>query len=106
MQGESIMATGRVSSKKKAMAKKRAKKRKKILLFVFEIIVLALLLVVLYAVFKTDKIQKIKINEDDILLYTARVHFNSLKENNATDKINKSLREENKIDFILNFTKS
>ena len=46
-----------------------------------------------------------KINEDDILLYTARVHFNSLKENNATDKINKSLREENKVDFILNFTK-
>ncbi len=50
------------------MAKKRAKKRKRILLFVFEIIVLAILLVVLYAVFKTDKIQKIKINEEDIVV--------------------------------------
>ena len=68
MQGENLMATGRVSTKKKSMAKKRAKKRKRILLFVFEIIILALLLVVLYAVFKTDKIQKIKINEDDIVV--------------------------------------
>lgn len=46
------------------------------------------------------------INEDDVLLYTLRVYFNSLWENNALDKINKKLSEENPIDFIKVFTQS
>lgn len=63
------MATGKTSSKSKALERKRAKKRKKkIILFIFEIILLAVLLLVLFAVFKTDKIQKIKINEEDIVV--------------------------------------
>ena len=47
-----------------------------------------------------------KINEDDVLLYTLRVHFNSLWETNAIDKINKLLSEENPISFIISFTQS
>ena len=47
-----------------------------------------------------------KINEDDVLIYTLRVHFNSLWETNAIDKINKLLSEENKIQFIKSFTQS
>ena len=63
------MATGKTSSKSKALARKKAKKRKKkIILFIFEIVLLAVLLLVLFAVFKTDKIQKIKVNEEDIVV--------------------------------------
>ena len=49
-----------------------------------------------------------RISEDDILLYTLRVHFNSLwePETNALDKINKELSEETRIDFIKSFTMS
>ena len=46
------------------------------------------------------------INEDDILVYTLRVHFNSLWESNAIEKINKLLSEENPIPFIRSFTNS
>ena len=63
------MATGKTSSKSKALARKRAKKKKKkIILFIFEIILLAVLVLILLAVYKTDKIQKIKINEEDIVV--------------------------------------
>ena len=44
------------------------------------------------------------INEDDILLYTLRVHFNSLEETNSIEKINKNLVSENPINFIKSFT--
>jgi len=47
-----------------------------------------------------------KINEDDVLVYTLRVHFNSLRETNAIDKINKLLSEANPIPFIKSFTQS
>ena len=49
-----------------------------------------------------------RISEDDILLYTLRVHFNSLwePETNALDKINKELSEEDRLDFIEYFTRS
>ena len=47
-----------------------------------------------------------KINEDDVLVYTLRVHFNSLWESNAIDKINKLLSENNPIPFIKSFTNS
>lgn len=63
------MSTTKRSSKAKALARKKAKKRKKrIILFIVEILILAVLLLVLYAVFNTDKIQKIKINEEDIVV--------------------------------------
>ncbi|WP_068817404.1 DUF262 domain-containing protein [Phormidesmis priestleyi] len=47
-----------------------------------------------------------RINEDDVLLYTLRVHFNSLLETNALDKIDKALSGQNSIDFIKSFTRS
>lgn len=47
-----------------------------------------------------------KIDEDDVLVYTLRVHFNSLWETNAIDKINKELSKNNPIDFIESFTES
>lgn len=47
-----------------------------------------------------------KINEDDILTYTLRVHFNSLWESNAIERIDKLLSEENPIPFIKSFTHS
>ncbi len=57
------------SAKAREKAKRKAqKKRRRIILFTFEILVLAVLVFVLYAVFKTDKIQKISINEDDIVV--------------------------------------
>ena len=44
------------------------------------------------------------IDEDDVLLYTLRVYFNSLWQTNAIDEINEMLNEENPIDFIKEFT--
>jgi hypothetical protein len=47
-----------------------------------------------------------QINEDDVLLYTLRVHLNSLLEDNVLDRIKKKLSEGNKMDFIKAFTQS
>ena len=47
-----------------------------------------------------------KINEDNVLTYTLRVYFNSLWEDNAIDRVNKEMEKDNKIDFILEFTRS
>jgi uncharacterized protein with ParB-like and HNH nuclease domain len=44
------------------------------------------------------------INEDDILVYTQRVYFNSLGESNALAKINKELYSGNPISFVKDFT--
>lgn len=78
--GEDItMATNKRSSsredenrkpgKKGMSAKAKAKKKKKrIILFVVEIFILLIMLVVLYGVLKTEKIGKITINEDDIVI--------------------------------------
>ncbi len=44
------------------------------------------------------------INEDDVLLYTLRVYFNSLDKGNATDEIDKKLSEPDPIPFIQDFT--
>ena len=46
------------------------------------------------------------INEDDVLLYTQRVYFNSLSETDALDRINRKLSEEGALDFIREFTDS
>ncbi len=57
-------------------------------------------------IYKSISSIEYRINEDDILLYTIRVYFNSLWETNSLDKINKVLVDENPIDFIRSFTNS
>lgn len=57
-------------------------------------------------IYKSISSIEYRINEDDVLLYTLRVHFNSLFEANSLDKINKILADGNKIDFIRSFTRS
>jgi len=57
-------------------------------------------------IYKSISSIEYKINEDDVLLYTLRVHFNSLWETNSLDKINKILADGNPIDFIKSFTHS
>lgn len=57
-------------------------------------------------IYKSISSIEYRINEDDVLVYTLRVHFNSLWESNAIDKINKLLTEENPIPFIKSFTQS
>lgn len=47
-----------------------------------------------------------KIKEDDVLVYTLRIYFNSLWESNAIEKINKSCSDENSISFIMDFSRS
>ena len=60
------MATSQ-AAKRRAMAKKRAKKkRNKILLLITEFFVLALLVVVVYGVTKTEKVTKVRIDEEEI----------------------------------------
>ena len=57
-------------------------------------------------IYKSISSIEYRINEDDVLLYTLRVHFNSLWEANALERIDKKLSEENPIDFIKYFTQS
>ena len=57
-------------------------------------------------IYKSISSIEYRIIEDDVLVYTLRVHFNSLWETNAIDKINKLLTEENPIPFIKSFTQS
>jgi hypothetical protein len=57
-------------------------------------------------IYKSISLIEYKVNEDEVLVYTLRVHFNSLWESNATDKINKLLSENNPIPFIKSFTNS
>ncbi|MCA9468706.1 MAG: DUF262 domain-containing protein [Nitrospira sp.] len=47
-----------------------------------------------------------RIDEDDVLLYTLRVYFNSLGEANALNNIETELGKEKRIDFIKDFTES
>jgi transcriptional regulator CtsR len=47
-----------------------------------------------------------QIDEDDVLLYTLKVHFNSLWESNPIEKINRLLAEINPIPFVKAFTHS
>ena len=58
------------------------------------------------AIYKSISSIEYRINEDDVLLYTLRVHFNSLEETNALQKIEKSLANERSIEFIRSFTGS
>jgi Protein of unknown function DUF262/Protein of unknown function (DUF1524) len=57
-------------------------------------------------IYKSISSIEYRINEDDVLLYTLKVHFNSLWEANALDKIDKNLSDEKSINFIKDFTRS
>lgn len=57
-------------------------------------------------IYKSISSIEYNIDEDDVLVYTLRVHFNSLWETNAIEKINKELSEGNPIPFIKLFTHS
>jgi len=57
-------------------------------------------------IYKSISSIEYNINEDNVLGYTMKVHFNSLREANAIEKINKLLSENNSISFIKLFTKS
>ena len=57
-------------------------------------------------IYKSISSIEYKIDEDDVLVYTLRVHFNSLWETNAIEKINQILSEGNPIPFIKSFTHS
>ena len=46
------------------------------------------------------------IDEDEVLVHTLRVHFNSLWESNAIERTTKSLASDQPIDFIKSFTRS
>ena len=45
------------------------------------------------------------IDEDDVLVYTLRIYFNSLRESNAIQRVNAELEKDIRIDFIRNFTR-
>ena len=56
-------------------------------------------------IYKSISSIEYNINEDEVLIYTLRVHFNSLWETNAIDRIDKILSEPNHpIPFITKFT--
>ena len=57
-------------------------------------------------IYKSISSIEYRIDEDDVLVYTLRVHFNSLWETYAIDRINKLLSEKNPIPFIKDFTQS
>jgi len=57
-------------------------------------------------IYKSISSIEYRIDEDDVLIYTLRVHFNSLWESSAIDKINKLLSESSPIPFIKSFTNS
>lgn len=63
------MRERKAAVKKRAAAKKKEKKKRgKILLFIVEIFVLLLMVVVLYGVLKTEKVGKVDIPEEDIVI--------------------------------------
>ena len=45
-----------------------------------------------------------KVNEDDVLVYTQRVFFNSLWESDAVQKVNEQLAKDNRLHFVREFT--
>lgn len=57
-------------------------------------------------IYKSISSIEYRLDEDQVLVYTLRVYFNSLWESNAIDKINKLLSEEDSIKFIKSFTHS
>lgn len=101
------MATKKVGSQPKKTKKRTAQKKKnRILLFILEIVLLVVLVIVLYAVLKTEKINKISIDKENI-------EVNEAVKNNETlegyrnialfgvDARDKSLGKGNRSDTII-----
>lgn len=65
---EEIRAKKAAAKKRVAAKKESKKKRTKIILFIVEIFVLLLMVVVLYGVLKTEKVGKVDIPEEDIVI--------------------------------------
>lgn len=66
---EDEVRSKKAATKKKMAAKKDSKKKRtKIILFIVEIFVLLLMVVVLYGVLKTEKVGKVEIPEEDIVI--------------------------------------
>lgn len=57
-------------------------------------------------IYKSISSIEYKISEDDVLIYTLRVYFNSLWENNPIAKVNEELGKSDSIEFVKAFTKS
>ena len=57
-------------------------------------------------IYKSISSIEYNINEDDVLAYTLRVHFNSLRQSNAIGRINELLSEGDPISFVKDFTQS
>ena len=55
-------------------------------------------------IYKSISSIEYKINEDEVLIYTLRVRFNTLGKINAISEINKELSKKNPISFIRDFT--
>jgi hypothetical protein len=58
------------------------------------------------SIYKSISLIEYNIDEDDVLTYTLRVHFNSLYESNAPERINQQLSTNDPILFIKSFTNS
>ena len=63
-----VSSTGKKKKVPASVKKNSKKKRTKILLFIVEIFVLLLMVVVLYGVLKTEKVGKVEIPEEDIII--------------------------------------
>lgn len=57
-------------------------------------------------IYKSISSIEYKIDEDDVLVYTLRVYFNSLLESGTLDKINKKMSEGNAITFVKEFSQA
>ncbi len=100
------MATKKVGTQPKKRKRNSAKKKNRILLFILEIVLLVILVIVLYAVLKTDKVNKIAIDKENI-------EVNESVKNNVTlqgyrnialfgvDARDKSLGKGNRSDTIM-----
>lgn len=101
------MATKNVGTQSKKAKKKSAQKKKnRILLFIVEIVLLIVLVIVLYAVLKTDKVNKIAIDKENIEVNEA-VKDNEVLEGYrnialfGVDARDKSLGKGNRTDTIM-----
>lgn len=65
---ENVKTSGNSKGKKMSAKEREKKKRKKILLFIVEIFVLLVMVVVLYGVLKGEKVGKVELNEDELVI--------------------------------------
>lgn len=65
---ESVKSSGNSKGKKMSAKEREKKKRKKILLFIVEIFVLLVMVVVLYGVLKGEKVGKVELNADELVI--------------------------------------